>query len=68
MFYGARTPGTRRLTTVIPLHLRTTTIHVTDRQATRLLALGAAEWLSGARALVAIGSGDQEILAALDAA
>ena len=38
---------------MIPLHLRTTTIHVAPTQADTLVESGVAEWLSGVRALVA---------------
>ena len=50
---------------MIPLHLNTTTIHVTDEQAERLVREAAAEWLPGVRALLAKRSSDSDILAVL---
>ena len=40
---------------MIPLHLTSTTIHVAAHVADRLVRDGAAEWLTGVRALVATG-------------
>ena len=38
---------------MIPLHLRSTTVHVSREQAERLVKKGAAEWLPGGFGLVA---------------
>jgi hypothetical protein len=50
---------------MIPLHLRTTTIHVTPEEAQRLIAANAATWLPGVRALLTNGASDSDVLAAL---
>jgi hypothetical protein len=38
---------------MIPLHLRSTTVHVSREQAEQLVAKGVAEWLPGGVGLVA---------------
>jgi hypothetical protein len=50
---------------MIPLHLRTTTIHVTPDEAQRLIAANAATWLPGVRALLTNRASDSDVLAAL---
>jgi hypothetical protein len=50
---------------MVPLHLRTTTIHVTPEEAERLVAADAATWLPGVRALLTNGASDSDVLAAL---
>jgi hypothetical protein len=50
---------------MIPLHLRTTTIHVTPEEAQRLIAANAATWLPGVRALLTNRASDSDVLAAL---
>jgi hypothetical protein len=52
---------------MIPLHLRTTTIHVTPEEAERLIAADAATWLPGVRALLTNEASDNDVLAALAA-
>jgi hypothetical protein len=49
---------------MIPLHLRSTTIHVSAEQAQRLVRARAAAWLPGVSALVA-GDEDERVLAVL---
>ena len=50
----------------IPLHLASTTVHVSPEDADRLVALRAAEWLPlGVPALRSLVSRDGEVLAAL---
>jgi hypothetical protein len=49
---------------MIPLHLRSTTIHVTVEQAEQLTAAAVAEWLPGVRALL-VKADDSAVLAAL---
>ena len=51
--------------TMIPLHLTSTTIHVTADQAERLIAAAVAEWLPGVRALLTKSGDDTEVLSAL---
>jgi hypothetical protein len=53
MFYGGMTARRRTLRDMIPLHLRSNTIHVSREEADRLVASGAAEWLPGNVGLVA---------------
>jgi hypothetical protein len=48
---------------MIPLHLQTTTIHVDDQQAERLVREDAASWLPGVSALVAASRPDEAVLA-----
>jgi hypothetical protein len=48
---------------MIPLHLKTTTIHVDDQQAERLVKEDAATWLPGVSALVAASRPDEAVLA-----
>jgi hypothetical protein len=50
---------------MVPLHLRTTTIHVTPEEAERLVAVEVATWLPGVRALLTNGASDTDVLAAL---
>jgi hypothetical protein len=50
---------------MIPLHLRTTTIHVTLEEAECLVAADAVAWLPGVRALLTNGASDSDVLAAL---
>jgi len=50
---------------MIPLHLTTTTIHVSEDQAARLVARAVADWLPGVRALVVVRASDADVLAAL---
>ena len=50
---------------MIPLHLHTNTIHVTEEQADLLVRDAVADWLPGVRALVSRRSSDDEILAAI---
>jgi hypothetical protein len=50
---------------MIPLHLTSTTIHVTAEQAERLIAAAVAEWLPGVRALLIKGDDDSQVLSAL---
>ena len=50
---------------MIPLHLTSTTIHVTAEQAERLIAAAVAEWLPGVRALLAKSGDDTEVLSTL---
>jgi hypothetical protein len=52
MSYGISSADRRRLLRMIPLHLRSTTIHVTAEQAELLTASAFAEWLPGVRALL----------------
>ena len=49
---------------MIPLHLRSTTIHVNREQAEQLVARGAAEWLPGEVGLVSKGDDAEIALAA----
>jgi hypothetical protein len=49
---------------MIPLHLRSTTIHVTAEQAEHLTAAAIAEWLPGVRALL-VKVDEAQALAAL---
>ena len=63
---GVPSTARRRLRSMIPLHLRSTTIHVTVEQAEHLLAAAVAEWLPGVRALLVKGD-DSAALAALRA-
>jgi hypothetical protein len=66
MFDRVASAEGRRLHTMIPLHLTSTTIHVTAEQAERLIAAAVAEWLPGVRALLSRRSSDAEVLASLD--
>jgi hypothetical protein len=50
---------------MIPLHLTSTTIHVTAEQAERLIAASVAEWLPGVKALLSRRHDDTEVLASL---
>ena len=50
---------------MIPLHLTSTTIHVTAEQAERLIAASVAEWLPGVRALLTKRGDDTEVLSTL---
>ena len=50
---------------MIPLHLRSTTIHVTEEQAARLVARSVADWLPGVHALICTRASDQDVLAIL---
>jgi hypothetical protein len=50
---------------MVPLHLMTTTIHVTMEEAECLVAAHAATWLPGVRALLTNGASDSDVLAAL---
>ncbi len=50
---------------MVPLHLRTTTIHVTPEEAERLVAADAATWLPGVRALLTNRASDSDVLATL---
>lgn len=38
---------------MIPLHTTSTTVHVDQAEADRLVAIGAARWIAGQRALIA---------------
>ena len=68
MFDGVTIGAERRLgCTMIPLHLTSTTIHVTAEQAERLIAAAVAEWLPGVRALLTRSGDDAEVLSALTA-
>ena len=53
---------------MIPLHLKTTTVHVDAAQAERLVQARAAEWLPGANALVTGSRPDDAALALLRSA
>jgi hypothetical protein len=55
--------GARRiLRSMIPLHLKSTTIHVDAQQAERLVKADAATWLPGVSALVAASHPDDAVL------
>ena len=50
---------------MIPLHLTSTTIHVSAEQAERLIAAAVAEWLPGVRALLTKSDDDTQVLSVL---
>jgi hypothetical protein len=50
---------------MIPLHLTTTTIHVTPEQAQRLVASAVAAWLGDVPALLATRPRDADVLAVI---
>ena len=50
---------------MIPLHLTSTTIHVTAEQAERLVSAAVAEWLPGVRALLSKSGDDTRVLSTL---
>ena len=51
------------LRSMIPLHLKSTTIHVDPEQAERLVKADAAAWLPGVSALVTGSRPDEAVLA-----
>jgi hypothetical protein len=65
MSYGVPTGARRMLFRMIPLHLKSTTIHVDAEQAERLVRARAAAWLPGVPALVTGSAPDDAVLAVL---